>query len=150
MKGSLAVIWAIGRKDLLLEIRNKDIVIAVAGFALLVLVIFTFAIDLNQTNAKLVGPGVLGDAGNKPAHHARVQRSRHAVRSDVGASAGKGSYVAAAIPAGSHTAAHGGSRIDQSHGERPKLVRHVAVAPARSCVRRSVHRGVGVHISAHS
>ena len=59
MKGSLAIIWAIGRKDLLLEIRNKDVVVAVAGFALLVLVIFTFAIDLNQGNAKLVGPGVL-------------------------------------------------------------------------------------------
>ena len=59
MKGSLAIIWAIGRKDLLLEIRNKEVVVAVAGFALLVLVIFTFAIDLNQGNAKLVGPGVL-------------------------------------------------------------------------------------------
>lgn len=59
MKGSLAIIWAIGRKDLLLEIRNKDVVVAVAGFATLVLVIFTFAIDLNQGNAKLVGPGVL-------------------------------------------------------------------------------------------
>lgn len=59
MRGSLAIIWAIGRKDLLLEIRNKDVVVAVAGFALLVLVIFTFAIDLNQGNAKLVGPGVL-------------------------------------------------------------------------------------------
>ena len=40
--GSLSIIWAIGRKDLLLEIRNKDVVVAVAGFALLVLVIFTF------------------------------------------------------------------------------------------------------------
>jgi heme exporter protein B len=59
MKGSLAIIWAIGRKDLLLEIRNKEVVVAVAGFALLVLVIFTFAIDPNQGNAKLVGPGVL-------------------------------------------------------------------------------------------
>ncbi len=59
MKGSLAIIWAIGRKDLLLEIRNKEVVVSVAGFALLVLVIFTFAIDLNQGNAKLVGPGVL-------------------------------------------------------------------------------------------
>ena len=59
MMGSLSVIWAIGRKDLLLEIRNKDVVVAIAGFALLVLVIFTFAIDLNQGNAKLVGPGVL-------------------------------------------------------------------------------------------
>ena len=44
---------------MLLEIRNKDIVVAVAGFALLVLVVFTFAVELNQDNAKLVGPGVL-------------------------------------------------------------------------------------------
>ncbi len=59
MRDSVAVIWSIGRKDMLLEIRNKDIVVAIAGFALLVLVVFTFAIELNQDNAKLVGPGVL-------------------------------------------------------------------------------------------
>lgn len=59
MSDSLAVIWAIGRKDLLLEIRNKDVVVAIAGFALLVLVIFTFSIDITRDNAKLVGPGVL-------------------------------------------------------------------------------------------
>ena len=59
MKESLAVIWAIGRKDLLLETRNKDIIVAVSVFALLVLMIFTFAIDINQVNAKLTGPGIL-------------------------------------------------------------------------------------------
>ena len=59
MKESLAVIWAIGRKDLLLETRNKDIIIAVSAFALLVLMVFTFAIDINQGNAKLIGPGIL-------------------------------------------------------------------------------------------
>ena len=59
MKESLAVIWAIGRKDLLLETRNKDVIVAVSVFALLVLMIFTFAIDINQVNAKLTGPGIL-------------------------------------------------------------------------------------------
>ena len=59
MKESLAVIWAIGRKDLLLETRNKDIIIAVSAFALLVLMVFTFAIDINHGNAKLIGPGIL-------------------------------------------------------------------------------------------
>ena len=59
MKESLAVIWAIGRKDLLLETRNKDIIIAVSAFALLVLMVFTFAIDVNHVNAKLIGPGIL-------------------------------------------------------------------------------------------
>ena len=59
MRDSLAVIWSIGRKDLLLELRNKDVVVAVAGFALLILMIFTFSLNLNQDNAKLIGPGVL-------------------------------------------------------------------------------------------
>ena len=59
MKESLAVIWAIGRKDLLLETRNKDIIVAVSAFALLVLMVFTFAIDIIQVNAKLTGPGIL-------------------------------------------------------------------------------------------
>ncbi|MCH7984207.1 MAG: heme exporter protein CcmB [Chloroflexi bacterium] len=59
MRDSLAVIWSIGRKDLLLELRNKDVVVAVAGFALLVLVIFTFSLNLTPDIAKLVGPGVL-------------------------------------------------------------------------------------------
>ena len=59
MRDSLAVIWSIGRKDLLLEIRNKDVVVAIAGFALLVLVIFSVAVDPSSGNAKLVGPGVL-------------------------------------------------------------------------------------------
>ena len=59
MRESLAVIWAIGRKDLLLETRNKDIIVAVSVFALLVLMIFTFAIDINQVNAKLTGPVIL-------------------------------------------------------------------------------------------
>lgn len=59
MRESLAVIWAIGRKDLLLETRNKDVIVAVSVFALLVLMIFTFAIDINQVSAKLTGPGIL-------------------------------------------------------------------------------------------
>ena len=59
MRESLAVIWAIGRKDLLLEARNKDVIVAVSAFALLVLMVFTFAIDINQVNAKLTGPGIL-------------------------------------------------------------------------------------------
>jgi len=59
MRESLAVIWAIGRKDLLLETRNKDVIVAVSAFALLVLMVFTFAIDINQVNAKLTGPGIL-------------------------------------------------------------------------------------------
>ncbi|MEX0762723.1 MAG: heme exporter protein CcmB [Dehalococcoidia bacterium] len=59
MIGSLSIVWALARKDLLLEARNKDVIVSIAGFSLLVLVIFTFAIDLTPENARLVGPGVL-------------------------------------------------------------------------------------------
>jgi heme exporter protein B len=62
MSDSLAVIWSIGRKDLLLELRNKDVVVAVAGFALLIMVIFTFSLNLSQDSARLIGPGVLWSA----------------------------------------------------------------------------------------
>ena len=57
---SVGIVWAIARKDLLLEVRNRDVIISIAGFSLLVLAIFTFAVDLaDQDNARLVGPGVL-------------------------------------------------------------------------------------------
>ena len=59
MKPALAIIWAVARKDVLLEVRNREVVVSIAVFALLVLAIFTFAIELNQRNAVLVGPGVL-------------------------------------------------------------------------------------------
>ena len=62
MSDSLAVIWSIGRKDLLLELRNKDVVVAVAGFALLIMVIFTFSLNLSQDSARLIGPGGLWSA----------------------------------------------------------------------------------------
>jgi heme exporter protein B len=58
--GSLGIIWALARKDLLLEIRNRDVIVSIAGFILLVLAIFTFAVDIaDRDNALLVGPGVL-------------------------------------------------------------------------------------------
>ncbi len=59
-RASLGIIWAIARKDLLLEIRNRDVIVSIAGFVLLVFAIFTFAVDINdKENALLVGPGVL-------------------------------------------------------------------------------------------
>lgn len=57
---SLGIVWTIARKDLLLEVRNRDVIVSIAGFVLLVFAIFTFAVDINQRdNALLVGPGVL-------------------------------------------------------------------------------------------
>lgn len=59
MKSSLSIVWTVARKDLLLEVRNREVVVSIAAFALLVLAIFTFAIDLTIQNATLVGPGIL-------------------------------------------------------------------------------------------
>lgn len=57
---SLRIIWTLAKKDLLLEVRNREIVVSIAVFALLVLAIFSFTLDLNNLQqAKLVGPGVL-------------------------------------------------------------------------------------------
>src|SRR5258707_13645260 len=50
-----ALIW----KDLLVEARGRETVLAGAVFALLVLVIFNFAFDLRVENVAAVAPGVL-------------------------------------------------------------------------------------------
>lgn len=57
--GALGPVWAIAAKDVLLEIRNKEIVVSVLVFSLLVLVIFNFAIALTPTSVSAVGPGIL-------------------------------------------------------------------------------------------
>lgn len=46
-------------KDLLAELRGRDLLTSTGVFALLVLVVFTFALDLRADNAALVAPGVL-------------------------------------------------------------------------------------------
>ena len=51
----LTLVW----KDLLLEARTKDIIISVLVFALLVMVIFNFAIDPTPRLVAAVAPGVL-------------------------------------------------------------------------------------------
>ena len=59
MCAALVTIWALARKDLLLEMRSREIVLAIVVFALLVITIFTFAIDLTPSRSRDVGPGVL-------------------------------------------------------------------------------------------
>src|SRR5437763_7220804 len=49
------LIW----KDLLVEARGRETVLAGAVFALLILVIFNFAFDLRVENVAAVAPGVL-------------------------------------------------------------------------------------------
>ena len=51
----LALLW----KDIVLETRTKDIVVAVLVFSLLVIVIFNFAIEPTPQVVALVAPGVL-------------------------------------------------------------------------------------------
>lgn len=50
-----ALIW----KDILLELRTKDIVVSVLVFSLLVIVVFNFAIEPSPRNVGIVAPGVL-------------------------------------------------------------------------------------------
>lgn len=50
-----AVLW----KDVLMELRTKDIIVSVLVFALLVIVIFNFALDPTPQMVVLVAPGIL-------------------------------------------------------------------------------------------
>jgi heme exporter protein B len=50
-----ALLW----KDVLLELRTKDIVVSALMFALLVIVIFNFALDPTPQRVALVAPGIL-------------------------------------------------------------------------------------------
>lgn len=59
MKGYLHAVMTILWKDVLLETRSKDIVISVLVFALLVIVVFNFAISPTPLTVMLVAPGVL-------------------------------------------------------------------------------------------
>jgi heme exporter protein B len=52
-------VWAVLRKDLLLEWRTREVLTSSLVFGLLALVIFTFALDLRAENAALFAPGVL-------------------------------------------------------------------------------------------
>ncbi len=59
MRGSLSKIFTIFWKDILLEIRTKEIVTSILVFALLVVVIFNFAFEPETATMNLVAPGIL-------------------------------------------------------------------------------------------
>ena len=59
MKGYWSPILALVWKDVLLEIRTKDIVVSVLVFAMLAMVIFNFAIDPTPRMVAQVAPGIL-------------------------------------------------------------------------------------------
>ncbi len=55
----LAKIWAVFRKDLLIELRTKDSLNAMLFFGIVVLVIFNFALESIRDSIRLAVPGVL-------------------------------------------------------------------------------------------
>ena len=59
MKGYFGPIFAILAKDVLLELRTKDILVSVVVFALLVIVIFNFALNPTPNTVAMVAPGIL-------------------------------------------------------------------------------------------
>ena len=59
MRDFLAPVVALAWKDILLEIRTRDIVVSVFIFALLVVVVFNFALNVTPTLADELAPGIL-------------------------------------------------------------------------------------------
>ena len=57
--GYLGPILAVFAKDALLEVRTKDIIVSVPVFALLVIVIFNFALDPTPNTVAMIAPGIL-------------------------------------------------------------------------------------------
>ena len=52
-------IWLILHKDVLVELRTREVVATQVLFALLVVVVFAFAFSLDETRARLVAPGIV-------------------------------------------------------------------------------------------
>ena len=59
MKRSLIAIKTMLWKDLLLELKSKDVIISIVSFALLALVIFNFAFGSSSQLASLIAPGAI-------------------------------------------------------------------------------------------
>ena len=59
MKRSLGPVVALVWKDILQELRTKDLIVSLLVFSLLVIVIFSFAIDPTPQMVGLVAPGIL-------------------------------------------------------------------------------------------
>jgi heme exporter protein B len=55
----LTKIWAIFRKDLLIELRTKDSLNAMLFFGIVVLVIFSFALEAVRDSIRMAVPGIL-------------------------------------------------------------------------------------------
>lgn len=52
-------VWTILKKDLIMELRTKEMLSSMFIFSILVLVIFTFAFEASRNEILLIGPGIL-------------------------------------------------------------------------------------------
>ena len=59
MRGFLGPVLALAWKDILLEIRTRDIVVSVLVFAFLVVVVFNFALNVTPDTVEDLAPGIL-------------------------------------------------------------------------------------------
>ncbi len=59
MREFIGPVVALAWKDILLEIRTRDIVVSVLVFALVVIVVFNFALNVTSTVVKDLAPGIL-------------------------------------------------------------------------------------------
>ena len=59
MSVTLQVLWALVAKDFRLESRNRDVILSVVLFAVLVIALFAISIGTGRTISGVVGPGVL-------------------------------------------------------------------------------------------
>ena len=59
MKKYLAHVSAVAWKDIVLEVRSREIIIAISIFCLLSIIIFNFALSAVPQTATLVAPGIL-------------------------------------------------------------------------------------------
>lgn len=59
MRATLRTIWLILAKDVLTELRTREVVSAMALFAILLVVVFAFAFSIDEERARLVAPGII-------------------------------------------------------------------------------------------
>ena len=52
-------VWLILRKDILIELRTREVLATMGLFALLLVVVFAFAFSMDKTRAQLIGPGII-------------------------------------------------------------------------------------------
>jgi len=59
MKGYLRLVWTIAHKDLVIELRTRERLSAMGAFAVLVGILFNFAIDTTQIRPQAIAAGLI-------------------------------------------------------------------------------------------